>query len=333
MINSLIIGLGVIGKVHISAITSLKNARLIAICDTDASKKESVPEGVQFFTNLDEILSKEKINAAHVCLPHFLHYPVAKKIAQAGINIFAEKPLALNSAEGAEYCKLEKQFNVKICLCLQNRLNSTTESLYGMLRSGEYGRVTGVHGAVAWFRSKEYYEAGPWRGIMAEAGGGCMINQAIHTMDLMQYFAGSPIVSIKGNIGQVLDYGIEVEDTATGRINFENGAQGLFTASIANYRDEQVEISVRTEKADFVLRDRKLFRIMNGSEELIITDSADFAGKQVYGSSHVRLIEKFYRALETNGSDYIHPEEGMPSLRMIDAIRESSKTGKMVYFK
>jgi len=338
MINSLVIGLGVIGKVHISAITSLKNAKLIAVCDSDPSKKELVPQSSAFYTNLDEILDREKINAAHICLPHFLHYPIAKKAAEAGVNIFAEKPLAMNAKEGEEYCKLEKQYGVKICLCLQNRLNTTTETLIAKLRSGEYGKVTGVRGSVAWYRSKEYYKEAPWRGIMSEAGGGCMINQAIHTMDLMQYFAGSPIISVKGNIGQVLDYGIEVEDTATGHIIFANGARGLFTASIANFRDEQVEISVQTEKADFILRDRKLSMITQNPadnqpvEQIIASDSANFAGKQVYGSSHVKLIDKFYSALETNGNDYIHPDEGMPSIRMIDAIRESSKTSKTIYF-
>jgi len=332
IINSAVIGLGVIGKVHISAITSLENARLIAVCDTDLSKKELAPEGAAFYTDFNELFEKEKPDVVHICLPHFLHYPVAKQAAKAGFNIFAEKPLAMNAAEGEEYCKLEKQFNVKICLCLQNRLNVTSETLYQLLRSRAYGEVTGVRGSVAWYRSKDYYQAGPWRGIMAEAGGGCMINQAIHTMDLMQYFAGSPIKSVKGTIGKVLDYGIEVEDTATGRIMFENGAQGLFTASVANYTDENVEISVRCEKADFILRDKKLVRIMDGREEIIAVDSAEYAGKKVYGSGHIKLIDKFYHALETGGSDYIHPIEGMPSLRMIDAICRSSETGETILF-
>jgi predicted dehydrogenase len=166
---------------------------------------------------------------------------------------------------------------------------------------------------------------------MAQAGGGCMINQAIHTMDLMQYFAGSPMVSVKGTLGQVLDYGIEVEDTATGHIVFENGATGLFTASVANYTDENVELSVRCEKGEFILRDKKL--LLRGKEDRVLaSDSASFVGKSVYGDSHVKLIDRFYQALEAGGGWYIHPEEGVPSLLMIDAIRESSRTGKTVYF-
>jgi predicted dehydrogenase len=332
MIQSAVIGLGVIGKVHIEAIQSLKNAKLVAACDTADARKSAVPQGVNFYTDYREMLEKEKPDVVHICLPHFLHYLAAKYCAEKGFNVFAEKPLALNAKEGEEYCKLEKQYGVKICLCLQNRLNNTTEELLKLLRSGDYGKVTGIRGSVAWFRSKEYYEAGPWRGIMAQAGGGAMINQAIHTMDLMQYFAGSPLKSVKGTIGQMLDYGIEVEDTAAGRFVFENGAAGLFTASVANYTDESVEISVRCEKGEFLLRDRKLLQLKGEDQKLIASDSSAFAGKQVYGNSHVKLVGQFYQVLETGGGFYIHPEEGLPSLKMIDAIRESSRTGKPVYF-
>jgi predicted dehydrogenase len=338
MIQAAIIGLGVISKTHISAIESLNNARLIAACDTDPAKNSLLPAGTAFYTDYEEMFRREKPEVVHICLPHVLHYPVAKKAAEAGFNIFAEKPLAMNGAEAAEYVKLEKNYGVKICLCLQNRLNATSETLRQLLRSGEYGGITGIRGSVAWYRSKEYYEAGPWRGTMAEAGGGCMINQAIHTMDLMQYFAGSPMVSVRGILGQVLDYGIEVEDTATGHIVFENGARGLFTASVGNYADENVEISVRCEKGEFVLRDKKL--LLRGAgpgggeeDKILASDSTTFVGKSVYGNSHGMLIGKFYQAIEAGDGWYIHPEEGVPSLLMIDAIRESSRTGKTVYFK
>ncbi|MDR0997781.1 MAG: Gfo/Idh/MocA family oxidoreductase [Treponema sp.] len=337
MIQAAIIGLGVISRTHIAAIESLGNARLIAACDTEPSKNTLLPAGTAFYTDYEEMFRREKPDVVHICLPHFLHYRAAQKAAEAGFNIFAEKPLAMNGAEAAEYVKLEEQYGVKICLCLQNRLNTTSETLRQFLQSGEYGRVTGVRGSVAWYRSKEYYEAGPWRGLMAQAGGGCMINQAIHTMDLMQYFAGSPIVSVKGTVGQVLDYGIEVEDTAVGHILFENGAVGLFTASVANYTDENVEISVRCEKGEFVLRDKKLLLRGTGpgdkgEDRILASDSTSFVGKAVYGNSHDELIGKFYRAVESGGGWYIHPEEGVPSLLMIDAIRESSRTGKTVYF-
>jgi predicted dehydrogenase len=330
VIRAAIIGLGVIGKVHSAAIESLQNAGLAAVCDTDLAKESAVPAGAVFYTNYEEMLERERPDVVHICLPHFLHYPAAKKAAEAGCNIFAEKPLAMNSGEAAEYLKLEDRFGVKICLCLQNRLNPSTETLHRLLRSGEYGAITGIRGSVAWYRSKEYYEAGPWRGIMAQAGGGCMINQAIHTIDLMQYLAGSPVVSVRGTTARILDYGLDVEDTAAGRFVFENGAAGFFTASVANYTDENVELSLRCEGGTFLLRDKKLFRLRDSEYELLAADEAEFAGKAVYGNSHVKLIDIFYRALEAGGGWYIHPAEGLPSLQIIDAIRESARTGNTV---
>jgi predicted dehydrogenase len=330
MIRAAIIGVGVIGRVHIAAIESLQNAGLVAACDTDPSKKSAVPAGAVFYASYEEMLDRERPDVVHICLPHFLHYPAAKRAAEAGCNIFAEKPLALNGEEALEFLKLEDQYAVKICLCLQNRLNPTTETLCRLLRGGEFGALTGIRGSVAWYRSREYYEAGPWRGIMAQAGGGCMINQAIHTIDLMQYAAGSPVAAVRGSTARILDYGLEVEDTAVGHFVFENGAVGLFTASVANYTDENVEISLRCEGGDFLLRDKKLFRLRGKEQELLAADDAEFSGKAVYGNSHVKLIDTFYRAVEAGGGWYIHPGEGLPSLRIIDAIRESAGTGKTV---
>jgi predicted dehydrogenase len=335
VIRAALIGVGVIGRVHIASIGSLHNAKLAAACDTDPSKESLLPTGAVFYTDYEEMLERERPDVVHICLPHFLHYPVAKRLAEGGFHIFAEKPLAMNGEEAAEFLKLENHCGVKICLCLQNRLNPTTEALHRLLKGGDYGRLTGIRGSVAWYRPREYYEAGPWRGLMAQAGGGCMINQAIHTIDLMQYFAGSPVAAVRGSVARILDYGLEVEDTASGRFVFENGAVGFFTASVANYIDENVELSLRCEGGEFLLRDKKLFRLGagelgTGESELLAADDAEFSGKAVYGNSHVKLIDAFYRALEAGGGWYIHPEEGLPSIKIIDAIRESAGTGKTV---
>jgi len=341
MIHTAIIGLGVIGRVHAQAVAALGPlARLAAGCDANPAKRSALPAGVPVYADYREMLCDlERARGAgntpvvHICLPHYLHLPVARDCAERGFDIFAEKPLALNAREGEEYAGLEAKHGVRICLCLQNRLNPTTVALLAALRSGEWGQVTGVRGSVAWYRSREYYAEGPWRGLMAQAGGGLMINQAIHTMDLIQLIPGSPMVSVRGILGRTLDYdGVEVEDSAVGHIVFANGARGLFTGSVANFGDENVEIVVRCERGvTFVMRDRALYRKRDGEDEQkIAADSTAFAGKQVYGNSHLTLIKDFYEAIESGSDRYIHPEEGLPSLRMIDAIRESAATGKTV---
>jgi predicted dehydrogenase len=280
------------------------------------------------------MIKQEKPDVVHICLPHYLHYPVARDAADLGCNVFAEKPLALNYRDGLEYAKLEGANQVKICICLQNRLNDTSEKLREILQGGEAGPIKGIHGAVAWKRARAYYDAKPWRGVMARAGGGCMINQALHTMDLMYYFAGSPIKSVKGTIAQILDYGIEVEDTAAARIEFENGVTGLFTGSVANSRDESVEIQVTCEKAAFTIRNQCLYRRDPEGETLLASDDvpASTVGKAVYGNSHQKLIAQFYDVLATGEGEYIHPQDALPVTRFIDAVRESSETGKTIRF-
>jgi predicted dehydrogenase len=330
MLKTAIIGLGDISSVHLAAIASMTGVRLIAGCDIDEGRRTALPANTAFYTDYRELLKKEKPDVVHICLPHYLHYSVARATAEAGCNIFAEKPLALTYTEGLEYAKLEQQYGVKICICLQNRLNPTSERLMELLASGEYGAVTGVRGVVAWKRTKAYYDAKPWRGNMAQAGGGNMINQALHTLDLMQYFVQSGIMRVKGCITQLTDYGIEVEDTAVAFISFENGATGLFTGSNANSADVPAEIEVTCEKAIFTIRYQTLVQQVNGVETALAQDINPSVGKTVYGNCHEKLIARFYSILEGGDGAYIHPHDAIPVTRLIDTIRESSETGKPV---
>ncbi|MDR1901147.1 MAG: Gfo/Idh/MocA family oxidoreductase [Treponema sp.] len=331
--KAVVIGLGDISAVHLAAIAAIPGTVLAAGCDTDKRRQEVLPQGASFFTDYREMLSAVKPDVVHICLPHYLHYPVARDTAEAGYNIFAEKPLAMDYKEGLEYAALEKAAGVKICICLQNRRNPSSEKLMEILAGGEFGAVTGVRGLVAWKRGKAYYEAKPWRGIMAQAGGGNMINQALHTLDLIQYFARSPIKDVKGSISQILDYDIEVEDTASASIRFESGISGLFNGSNANSRDVPAEIEVSCEKAVFTIRYQTLYQRIEGEESILVRDRSPSAGKSVYGNSHQKLIAQFYHVLETGQGEYIHPQDALPVTWLIDAIRQSSESGKTVVFQ
>ncbi|GHT95218.1 oxidoreductase [Spirochaetia bacterium] len=332
MLKAAIVGLGDISAVHLAAIGTIDGVTLAAGCDTDEGRRSVLPPGAAFYTGYQEMVRQEKPDVVHICLPHYLHYPVARELAAMGCNLFAEKPLALTYRDGLEYAQLEQAHGVKICICLQNRLNATSEKLLECLASGEAGAVTGIRGVVAWKRAKAYYDAKPWRGVMKLAGGGCMINQALHTLDLMQYFARSPVRSVRGTIAQILDYGIDVEDTATARIEFANGVTGLFTASVANSRDAAVEIDVSSEKAVYTIQNQTLYRRDSEGEQVLASDDTPGVGKAVYGNSHQKLIARFYRVLETGSGEYIHPGDALAVTRLIDTIRESSDTGKSIQF-
>lgn len=327
MKRAAIIGFGVVAQIHLAAILSNPDITLCAVCDTDSGKQAGVPEGVPFYTDYRQLCEVAKPDCVHICLPHYLHYPVTKYFVEQGVHVFCEKPIAMNAAEAKAFVELEAQHpEVKICVCLQNRLNETTEQLKKLLDSGEYGKILGCRGFVPWMRDERYYSAEPWRGKLETAGGGCMMNQSIHTLDLLYYLCGT-ITALHGTASQLLDIGIEVEDTVTARLEFENGAKGFFFATNCNYANESVQIKVVTDKASFLIMDDMLSRTMDGVTE-ILCENAKMPGKKFYfGASHSKLIAKFYRALETDTDDYIHVRDAEMSIRLIEAVHRSQRAG------
>ncbi len=331
MKKAAVIGMGVIAPIHFAAIKDNQNITLVGVCDIEEGKRAEAPEGVPFFTDYKEMIREVKPDVVHICLPHYLHVPVSEEAARMGVHVFCEKPVAMNRKEAQEFAEFEAAHpQIHMGICLQNRSNESVERLKELIDSGEYGAVTGIRGTVPWYREKEYYEVQPWRGKWETAGGGCMINQSVHTLDLM-YHLGGPVREIKAVTAQLLDYGIEVEDTVAARLTFENGANGVFLATIANYENESVQISVRTERARFLIMDNILYRIGDdGSKELLMEDAKLPGTKFYYGASHGKLIAKFYQALEDGSQDYLHVRDAVMSIRLIDAIHESSKSGHAV---
>jgi predicted dehydrogenase len=330
MLNVAVFGLGDISQIHILAIQANPNVKLVAVCDIDQTLKNTVPS-VPFYSNYLDLLENETVDCVHNCLPHFLHYPVTKACIEKGVHVFLEKPLGLNTGEGLALVKLEEgNKNVKLCVCLQNRYNESFEKLQEVVAEGPFGKLTGLKGLVTWFRPKAYYDAKPWRGKMEYAGGGVMINQALHTLDLMQLLGGE-IESINGSIFQLLDYGIEVEDTATANILFENGATGLFYATNANSENSSVELEAVFERGRFTIKNSKLM-ITNedGMTEEIVEDTKLPGAKFYYGASHAKLINHFYCCITNDTHDYVHAKDALASITMIDAIRKSSEEKRTI---
>lgn len=328
MRTAAVIGLGAIAPIHLAAIKANEHIRLVAVCDVDEGARSRAPEGVPAYADFREMIEQERPDCVHVCLPHYLHYPVSKAAVEMGVNVFCEKPVALNDRQAQEFVELEASHpEVHIGICLQNRLNETTEELKRIIEGGEYGRVVGIRGTVPWFRSKEYYEESPWRGRWAEAGSGVLMNQSIHTLDLM-YYLGGPVARLRASVAKLLDYDIEVEDTVSAQLEFENGARGLFFSTNANFKNEGVELSVDLEGARFHMRDNVLYQLDEGGREHLLIEDAKMPGsKFYYGASHDKLIGKFYASLEDGSDDYIHVRDAYMSLHLIDIIKHAGLTG------
>ncbi|MGN0977173.1 MAG: Gfo/Idh/MocA family protein [Faecousia sp.] len=331
MIRAAIIGLGDISFVHLDGILSNPEIRLVGACDLKEELKSRVPEGTPFYTDYKQMVQEVKPDVVHNCLPHYLHYPVTKELVEMGVNVFCEKPVALNVAQAEEFAALEAAHpEVKIGICLQNRMNETTEALKAIIDSGEYGKITGIRGFVPWYRAPEYYSVKPWRGTWQYAGGGSMINQSLHTLDLM-YFLGGDVSKIHAVVGQTNDYGIEVEGDVIARMEYACGARGLFFATNNNWTNESVQIRVAMEKGVFHIEDNTLYKINKDSSREVVCKAPVLEGiKFYYGASHTRMIERFRKAVESGSDDYIHVKDAVMVIRLMETIFRSAKEDKLI---
>lgn len=324
MLKVAIAGLGEISQIHLAAIRELGSVQVTAVCDIE-EKQWAGFENVNRYRTLEEMLSSEELDVVHICLPHYLHLEATRLCLEKGVNVFLEKPPGLDYKDAKTLADLEEGSANKVCLCLQNRLNPTTVALLERLRSKEAGAALGIKALVPWYRPAEYYRAKPWRGTMAYAGGGLMINQAVHTLDIMQLIGGNP-ERISAMAGNLLDYTMEVEDTVAANIHFEGGIRAFFMGTNASYTNSSVDIEVFCETGRYVLRDSSLLYFgADRQEELIMKDVLPAGYKFYYGKSHKDLIEKFYAAVVHDTDDYIHAKEGLASMAIIDGIWKASE--------
>ena len=191
MKRAAIIGCGTIFQVHLPIIVANPEIELCAVCDNNPAVQEKLPaaaKAVPFYTDYEELLEKEHPDVVHLCLPHYLHVPVSEYFASHGVNVFCEKPVGLNTAQAKEFVEFEAAHpEVKIGICLQNRLNRTTVELKKIIDGGEYGKVIGCRGFVPWFRGKAYY-------ALARPAGNCW--RWLHDQPECPH-AGSAVLSVR----------------------------------------------------------------------------------------------------------------------------------------
>lgn len=320
-----IAGLGVISGVHLEAIQNLETGLLVAACDLDPAKKlEEVP----FYTSLEEMLRQEDLDCVHICLPHHEHVGAVLLCEKYGVHAFVEKPIGLDLAD---INRLGTP-NIKVGTCLQNRYNPTSLALKNLIEEGTFGNVVGTKAVVTWNRGELYYKKDPWRGKISEAGGGVMLSQAVHTLDLL-YLVGGPVSWVKGLAGNLLREEIEVEDTAAAHIQFKGGSQGIFYGTVTHCFNSQIEVEVVLEKAVAKIKDSKLLLYVDGREEILAEDIPLAGRKSYYGTGHQLAISAFYEAIQNGTTDYITIEEATHSVAICEGVMKSAASGSRIYFK
>ncbi|MHC6221756.1 Gfo/Idh/MocA family protein [Arthrobacter sp. MMS24-S77] len=326
MPTTAVIGCGDVSSVHFGAIAKMPDVDLVALCDTDATRLKAAQAayGVVGYTNHLEMLEAVRPDVVHICTPHHLHASLAVDCLERGVGVIVEKPLAHTLEEGHRLVEAAERSTAKIAVCFQNRYNATSQAMRSMLDDGGLGQVLGASATVMWHRTAEYYRDRPWRGTWAEGGGGLMMNQAIHTVDLLQWLVGD-VTKVEGHAStRSLGGVIEVEDTAEFIAAHANGATSVFYATLANAANAPVTLDIVTERATLSLRGDLTVTHADGAVETIPERALESGGRAYWGVSHELLIKDFYAKLEDPEPFWISPAEAEKSLRIVKDIYAQS---------
>ena len=289
--NVCIIGFGSIGPVHAEAICNIPGVTLYGICDINKQRAEegAAKYNVKAYYSFDEVIADTNIDSVHICTPHYLHYEMITAAADAGKKVVCEKPITMTKPE---FDKLMADYSdYGIFPIIQNRTNKCIRELKTIItEDNTLGRLIGIKGEMTWCRDAGYYNSAKWRGTKKYEGGGVLINQAVHTLDLMVYFGGRPLSVISSMSNKSLKGIIDVEDTVDARLEFESGAVGIFYATNAYSTSPQPTLTLNYENAVFLYSDGRLYK--NGDK--ICEDESEFLGKRNWGSGHARTLYDFY---------------------------------------
>ncbi|MCL2838248.1 MAG: Gfo/Idh/MocA family oxidoreductase [Oscillospiraceae bacterium] len=326
-----IIGCGAIFPQHAISVRDIANCALRAVCDIDKSRAE-VNAGYfscNSYTDYKEMIAQEKLNVLHICLPHHLHAEVAIYAMERGIHVLCEKPMSITVAEARQMIDAAKRNNVHLAVIFQNRYNAGSLMVKEALDGGKLGKILSAKASLTWHKNLDYYRESNWRGKWSEAGGGVIINQAIHTLDLVRWFVDSEVATVEANISNRVLREIEVEDSAEGLIRFENGVFAVFQAVSYYGYDAPTEIELYCENGIAKLINDKGIVTFNDGEKMIAdrdpNDEFVYVDgyRDYWGVSHVRQIGAFYDALEKGETPEITPEDALKTQDLICKIYEN----------
>ena len=334
MKRAALVGCGDVAVIHFEAFDAIDGIELVGVCDTDPNALRWACDltGAPGYGSVAELLEIAQPDVVHVATPHDQHVNVSLEVLAAGAHVLQEKPLAHTIEEGqrlvdwhAEAVARMGPATPKVGICFQNRYNVSSQELRRLLDSGELGAIRGAYASVVWTRTPDYYQVKPWRGTMARSGGGLLINQAIHTVDLVQWFLGD-VVDVVGHVA-TNKFGdlIDVEDTAEMLLTHASGVQTSFYATLTAPQHRPVELELDCENAYVTLRNGLTVAWHDGRAPQVFEErKVPSGGRTYWGVSHELLIRDFYDRLDDPEPFWISPAEAMKSLRILKQTYERS---------
>jgi predicted dehydrogenase len=328
-LNFGIIGCGRIAYKHAEAFKNNEQADLLCVCDIieeRAVRYQDKYGAGDHFTDYRRMLEQPGLDAVSICTPSGMHAAMGIAAAEAGKHVVVEKPMALSLQDADDLIKACEEHGVKLAVCFQNRFNPPVQKLRRALEAGRFGKLTHGSAVIRWFRPQDYYDQAPWRGTWA-MDGGCLMNQSIHNIDLLQWMLG-PVESVCGYTATNLRK-IEAEDVGVAVLKFKNGALGVIEASTTVYPENLEEtLSIFGEKGTAALggiavNKIETWKFADLTEEIGEPEHLQQDVPNVYGYGHEALIGDFIEAVHDDRKPYIDGREGRNALEVVLSIYQS----------
>jgi UDP-N-acetyl-2-amino-2-deoxyglucuronate dehydrogenase len=340
-----IIGCGMIAEFHTRAINEIANARLVSAWSRSPANGEKIARlargGCTIFDDLDSLLAQPGLDVVCICTPSGAHMEPAVRAALAGKHVVVEKPLEITLPGCDAIIDACDRAGVRLCTIFPSRFTPANLRLKEAIALGRFGRLTLGDTHVKWWRTQDYYDSGGWRGTWQLDGGGALMNQAIHNIDLLCWLMGD-VASITALTATLAHARIEVEDTAVASLRFQNGALGMIEAATSAYPGllKRTEIhgdrgSARVEQDDITLWE---FQEKVPSDNEVYAAMAGQSGFKAgasdpRGITHVghrdQLID-FLHAIDHGHDPAVDGREGRKSVEIIRAIYRSASSGQVV---
>ena len=337
-----IIGTGMIADIHAQSIQSLENANLAGVCSSDPVKANEFAKkyNCKAFANYAEMLGSDEIDIVTIATPSGNHMEPAVEAARQGKHVLCEKPLEISLERIDKMIAAHEKAGTYLGGIFNYRYNDSVALLKKAIDKGRFGRMSYVSVHVPWWRSDEYYKS-KWRGTWALDGGGALMNQSIHMIDLLQYLAG-PIDSLQAYIATI-GHAIEVEDTATAIVRFKNQALGGIYGSTASFPGMFRRIEITGTKGTVILVDNAIktwqFADQTEVDSQILNRFKEINGgggvsdpSAISFQSHQKNISAFIESIESGTPFEIDGNEARKAVEIVLAIYVSAKEGKEYSF-
>jgi len=341
-----IVGCGVISVTHAEAVTALPEAQLVAVVDSDPARAKQMAErfGVAPYADLEEMLDRERVDVVNICTPSGLHGEQACRAMRSGRHVIVEKPLEVTLHAIDEILRVQQEEKVKLAVISQHRFDEASRRVHGLVEERAFGKLVLGNAHIPWWRSQAYYDSGEWRGTWRLDGGGVLMNQSIHSIDLLRWFVG-PVNTVYAYT-DTLAHRMETEDVAVAALRFANGALGSIVATTGAYPGITTRIEIFGDSGSAAIENDRLSFLhlaredrqdvgpygMAGADRVVERENEGAAGdpSAVGIGGHADQIADMIGAIREDRAPLADGQAGRDAVEIILAIYESARSGREV---